>query len=125
MAAWLARSGLLLFTENYAACIAFYRDVLELPIEEQQENLTRFGFGDAYLMVERGGVATAAAKSRAESPVTLRLNVEDIDPVVAMLRARGVAVEVRHWDWGVTGHFTDPDGNRCEVRDPFHAPAKT
>ena len=42
MAAWLARSGLLLFTENYAACIAFYRDVLELPIEQQQENLTRY-----------------------------------------------------------------------------------
>ena len=54
--------------------------------------------------------------------MTLRLNVEDIDPVVAMLRARGVAVEVRHW--GVTGRLTDPDGNRCEVRDPFHAPAK-
>ncbi len=51
--------------------------------------------------------------------MTLRFNVADIDTAIDMLRDRGVTVDVHTWSWGVTGHFLDPDGNRCEIRDPF------
>ena len=119
MPGWIAQPGLILFTENYDACLAFYRDVLELEVLHSQPGLTRFAFGSGYLMVERGGVARKGGKSMGESPVTLRFNVADIDTAIDMLRERGVEVEVHTWTWGVTGHFLDPDGNRCELKDPF------
>ncbi len=61
---WIAQPGLILFTENYDACLAFYRDVLELAVVHSQPGLTRFAFGSGYLMVERGGGWRARAASR-------------------------------------------------------------
>jgi lactoylglutathione lyase len=116
MAEWFARPGVVLFTENYEACCAFYRDVLQLPIEQVTPHLVRFGWGAAYLMVERGGVANLAGKPASEGPV-LRFNVDDMEATAALLRSRGVAVMVNVHDWGTTGDFLDPDGNRCELRD--------
>jgi predicted enzyme related to lactoylglutathione lyase len=93
MAEWFARPGVVLFTENYEACCAFYRDVLQLPIEQVTPHLVRFGWGAAYLMVERGGVANLAGKPASEGPV-LRFNVDDMEATAALLRSRGVAVMV-------------------------------
>ena len=123
MTGWFEQTGIILFVEHYERCVAFYRDVLELPIEEQKPDLIRFGFGGAYLMVERGGVAHAEGKSRAQNPTTLRFNVADIDKAIAWLQAKGIAPQVRRWDWGITANFLDPDGNHVELRDPFHAGA--
>jgi lactoylglutathione lyase len=67
-------------------------------------------------MVETGGQASSEGKSRQQNPVTLRFNVADIEAAAAMLRARGVGVQVRHRR-RITGDFLDPDGNRCELRD--------
>jgi lactoylglutathione lyase len=120
MTAWFERTGIILFTERFEAAIAFYREVLGLPVEEEQADLVRFGFGGAYLMVERGGAGRPEGKSRAENPVTLRFNVADFDRAVKRLAEKGVAADIRHWDWGTTAHFLDPDGTRIEVRDPFH-----
>jgi lactoylglutathione lyase len=117
---WFEQTGVILFVEHYERCVAFYRDVLELAVEEEQADLVRFGFGGAYLMVERGGAGRPEGKSRAENPVTLRFNAADFDRAVKRLAEKGVAADIRHWDWGTTAHFLDPDGNRIEVRDPFH-----
>jgi len=118
MGEWFGRPGLVLFTENYAACIAFYRDMLQLPVEQETEGLVRFGWGAAYLMVERGGVALSAGKGKTEGPV-LRFNVDDLERSAALLRGRGLSLDVQHWEWGSIGVFFDPDGNRCELRAPF------
>jgi lactoylglutathione lyase len=117
---WFEQTGVILFVEHYERCVTFYRDVLELAIEEENPALVRFGFGGAYLMVERGGAGRPEGKSRAENPVTLRFNVADFDRAVKRFAEKGVAADIRHWDWGTTAHFLDPDGNRIEVRDPFH-----
>jgi lactoylglutathione lyase len=116
---WIERPGIILHTEHYEACVSFYRDTLKLSVEWERPELTTFGFGSGYLMVERGGSASPTVKTRTQSPVTLRFNVVDVEATAADLRERGVAVEVRRWDWGITGHFQDPDGNRCELKDPF------
>jgi lactoylglutathione lyase len=123
---WIAQPGLILFTENYARCISFYRDTLGLPVIFSKDQLCALKFGSGYLMVETGGQAGSEGKSRQQNPVTLRFNVADIETAAAMLRARGVAVQIRRRDWGITGDFLDPDGNRCELRDhtaEFHSPA--
>ncbi|MDR3472880.1 MAG: VOC family protein [Devosia sp.] len=122
---WIAQPGLMLFTENYAACVAFYRDTLGLPVLFDKGYLVTLGFGSGYIMIEKEGVAVPGGKSRAQSPVTLRFNVEDVEAAAAMLQSRGVEVDVRHWDWGITGAFLDPDGNYCELKDQhdgFFAP---
>ena len=124
---WIAEPGLILFTQNYEACVGFYRDTLGLPVRFDKGHLIALGFGSGYLMIEEGGDAVPGGKSRRQNPVTLRFNVDDVEAVAAMLRSRGVAVEVRQWDWGTTGAFLDPDGNRCELRnqhDGFFAPRR-
>lgn len=116
-AAWFEQPGLILFTERYEQCVGFYRDTLGLPVIFDKGHLIALSFGSAYLMIETDGHARAGGKPRSENPVTLRFNVTDVAQAAASLRQRGVDVEVHQWDWGTTGSFLDPDGNRCELKD--------
>lgn len=121
----IARTGIILNTERYADCVAFYRDVLGLAIlfenawEEngKQEGLTCFDFGGAYLMVETGGTAQDGVKPVERCPTKLRFNSHDLDADAARLEAQGVAVTRHDNPWGRTAEFCDPDGNRCALRD--------
>ena len=124
---WFEQPGLILFTENYQDCVAFYREMLELEVFADKGNLTVFAFGSGYLMVEDGGVAVPSGKSRAQTSVTLRFNVADVESTATRLRNRGVSVKVDSFEWGTIGAFVDPDGNRCELRnhfDGFFAPKR-
>jgi len=115
-----ARAGLILFTERYAACVAFYRDILELPVifalDRPDSVLTCFDLGGAYLMVEPGGHARPEGKGPADTSVKLRFNVEDLDAAAAALEAKGIAVERRDFVWGSVAGFHDPDGAPCQLR---------
>lgn len=44
--------GIILGTERYEACLAFYRDVLELPVWFEKERLCCLRFGNGYLKRE-------------------------------------------------------------------------
>ena len=111
-----SRAGLILFTERYDECVAFYLRVLGLSVWFSKPELTCFRFGDAYLMVERGGVAAPGEKSRAMSPLVLRLNVVDIQAACATLHERGVGgAAVTRFAWGDIVHLLDPDGNSIQL----------
>lgn len=116
----VVRTGVILFTENYDACVRFYSDVMGLQVEEVLDDahskLTRLDFGGAYLMIETGGTASARMKALDRNPVCLRFNVEDIAAAADELEARGVTTVVRHFPWGSIADFADPDGNRCSFR---------
>lgn len=116
---WAEQTGLILFTENYEACVQFYCDLVGLEIMYAKPGLTCFSFGTSYLMVESDGVASASEKSFAQNAVTLRFNVKDVAECAAMLKERGADIQVHHWSWGVTALFLDPDGNRVELKDHF------
>jgi lactoylglutathione lyase len=109
--------GIILGTERYEACLAFYRDTLGLPVWYEKPGLVCLRFGDGYLMIETGGHARDARKPNSENPTMLRFNVEDVEAVAAALEAKGVPVAVKHYDWGTVGTFIDPDGNACELKD--------
>jgi lactoylglutathione lyase len=114
--------GIILGTEHYEACCAFYRDAIGLPVWFEKEGLICFRFGAGYLMVETGGVARNAAKTPAENPAMLRFNVPDVAAAADLLVARGVSVERKDFAWGKVATFVDPDGNLCELKnadDPF------
>ena len=97
--------------------MAFYRDILGLPVWFEKDGLVCLRLGDGYLMVETGGVARAGRTSNAKNPTMLRFNVDDVPLAAAELERRSVAVAVRTFSWGGVGRFLDPDGNACDLRD--------
>ena len=46
----IKKTGIILLTENYEACVAFYKDTFNLPIISHKEGLTTLEFGGAYLV---------------------------------------------------------------------------
>lgn len=114
------RTGIILNTQNYRACRAFYGAILELPLLETirhgDEEIAVFSLGDSYLMVEQGGAAWPGTKPPERCPTKFRFNVEDIEAACDALRAKGVDVTLRWHAWGTTAEFADPDGNRCALR---------
>jgi lactoylglutathione lyase len=116
--------GIILGTEQYEECVAFYGTTLGLPLWFEKPSLTCFRFGSGYLMVEHGGVAAPDRKTMDQNPAMLRFNVADVAAAAAELERRGVNVTIAHYDWGTVGTFADPDGNPCELKnadDPFFA----
>jgi lactoylglutathione lyase len=108
-------TGIILLTENYEACVAFYKDTFNLPTIRQKQGLTTLEFGGAYLMIESGGYAMSGKKTRQQNPTVIGFNVTDIEAAAQELQGRGIDVEVMQFDWGTIGVFYDPDGNRCEL----------
>jgi lactoylglutathione lyase len=117
----IERTGIILHSERYNACLQFYRDKVGLIVEfeksEPGQVLAIFTFGGSYLMLETGGMARDGAKTASENPITIRFNVTDVEAEAARLRARGVDIQVMRMPWGTIGGFRDPDGNRCELRE--------
>ncbi len=118
----LARTGVILCTENYLQCVSFYTQVLELPVmysldnEHSQLICCEMGNGN-YLMIEKGGKAVLGRKTYEQNPVWLRFNVNDLDEVVKRISGKSVEVNVRREVWGTVADFADPDGNVCSLRD--------
>lgn len=109
--------GIILGTERYDACLAFYRDIIGLPVWYEKEGLVCLRFGDGYLIIETGGVARDTRKPNSENPMMSRFNVDDVVAMAALLERKGVPVRVKDYAWGTVGTFIDPDGNACELKD--------
>ncbi|WP_278350160.1 MULTISPECIES: VOC family protein [Marinobacter] len=117
----IARYGIILNTENFEECVAFYRDLFGLrQLFEKKEGdfkLACLEYGNGYLMVEQGGKAKNGVKSPKEGSFKLRFNVEDLEVALAEIRAWGIQAEIQESSWGRTINISDPDGNRVGVRD--------
>lgn len=116
-----ARYGIILNTENYTECVAFYRGLFGLPLlferDEDGFKLTCLEYGDGYLMVEQGGKAKQGEKTPEESSFKLRFNVDDLEAALAQVHAWGIQATITENPWGRTINLTDPDGNRVGIRD--------
>ena len=123
------RTGVILCTERYDECVAFYSDVLNLPIlkvlDDEHSKLTVLSFGEStYLMVETGGKAIPSGKNLNQNPVWLRFNVKNVKDAAQELLDKGIKVKIRKETWGTVGDFMDPDGNMCSFREePSGAPS--
>jgi lactoylglutathione lyase len=114
--------GIILGTEKFEECLRFYRDTIGLPVWYTKSSLVCLRFGDGYLMIETGGMASSGVKPNTSNPTMIRFNVEDVEAAANILRERGVAVVVKKYEWGTVGTFADPDGNKCELKnadDPY------
>lgn len=110
------RTGIILYVDQYAECVEFYRNVIGLPISFQTPNLTCFVFGESYLMVEPGE-GNYGSKQDSRYSSCLRMNVPDVKARAQALTKQGVKVDYQEHDWGTVAKFVDPAGNLCAFKD--------
>ncbi|MCH4813434.1 VOC family protein [Vreelandella neptunia] len=121
MNANVSRYGLILNTEHYLECVAFYQGLFGLrQLFERDEDgfkITCLEFGHGYLMVEQGGKAKKGVKSPEEGSFKLRFNVDDLEEALRVIRSWGIQATITENAWGRTINIADPDGNRVGIRD--------
>jgi catechol 2,3-dioxygenase-like lactoylglutathione lyase family enzyme len=104
-----------LYVRDLDRSVAFYRDVLGIPLERQ---------GDWAEATFRDGLRFALHLAHGDEELgsgTVRVDFEvaDIDESVAALRAAGVeAAEIEREFWGSACEFVDPDGYRLHLFQP-------
>ena len=111
------RTGIILYTRAYAACVIFYEETIGLPVLFRTDTLTCFAFGTAYLMVEIDDEYEREEPPNRRTRTCLRMNVPDVKAVADKVRISGVAVDYQAYDWGTVAKFRDPDGNLCAFKD--------
>lgn len=105
--------------EDLEASIAFYRDVLGLPLLGKGEDWAHLDAGNgALLELFRGGKASREPKQADRQSLILGLRVEDLDHAITELKERGVQFigEAGEFAGSRWIHFSDPEGNRLEIK---------
>jgi len=113
LAEFTEQFGLILFVEKFHECEKFYAETIGLRILYRKESLTAFEFGNGYLMLE---AESSETRNAARRPFVIRLNVRDFVRATKYVEHQGVDLVTHHFDWGSIAVFTDPDGNRCELK---------
>jgi len=113
IAEFTSQFGIILFVEKFYECEKFYAETIGLRISHRAKLLTRFEFGNAYLMLEG---EDGDSRKGAPGSFVIGFNVGDLLGATEYLRRQGVDVVTHHFDWGSISVFTDPDGNRCELK---------
>lgn len=105
-----------LASQDPTALFAFYRDVVQLPLEtDMGEHALKLGGGNVLFVVDHSQVA---GPTREPARVILDLHVDTLDAEQARLEAAGVNFVrrkgVEYWG-GVISTFNDPDGNIVQM----------
>ena len=112
-------SGILLVSENPARLAAFYRDVLEIPLEEEQhdETLPHWGatLGDVHFAIHP--IEDFPDGKSGVGAVKLAFTVFDVRALAERLQERGVSLLYPPRDEGffVSTALLDPDGNFVQL----------
>jgi len=107
-----------LYVSDMSSSLAFYRDLLGIPLESDDEG----GWAEATFP---RGVRFALHRAHGDEEQlgsgTIRVNLEvaDVDEAASRLRAEGVEVgEIVRDFWGAACAVRDPDGYRLELYEP-------
>ncbi len=117
-----------LFVQDLARCVEFYRDTLGLQVTESTPELASFQMENVYFLLMQ---VSAAAHMLGEEANTLKIEggprgllaagVEDVDAAYETLKARGATLlkPPTNQPWGLrTAYFADPEGNLWEINQP-------
>jgi len=113
------RTGIILYTLKYKKCLEFYGKILGLKKMFENENLTCFEFGQAYLMVEIDNQFKGRKIGMERTKTCLRMNVSNVKILANKLISKNIEVDYQEHSWGTIAKFTDPDGNLCAFKDSF------
>jgi catechol 2,3-dioxygenase-like lactoylglutathione lyase family enzyme len=108
------RANTVLYCEEWAATVAFYRDVLGFEVEHETDWFVEFEVaGDAYLSIADARRATIDAV--AGKGITLTLHTSALAETRAYLEGDGVAATPITRRWGAEVFYChDPEGHRIE-----------
>jgi predicted enzyme related to lactoylglutathione lyase len=109
-----------IFVEDMESSIVFYRDVLGLRLLNRGDGWVHFDAGNG-AMVELfdGGNAQPAPKGPDRQSIVLGLRVDDLQAAYTELSQKGVVFlgEIGQFHETRWAHFTDPEGNRLEIKE--------
>ena len=100
--------------------IAFYRDVLGLPLMRQGDGWAHFDTSnDTLLELFSGGAASAEVKDPEQQSIVIAIRVDDLDGVVEALKGKGVRFigEIEAYRNHRWTYFSDVEGNRLEIKE--------
>ena len=114
--------GIFLKAADPAALARWYREHLGVPLAEGESHAI-FRWRDDHDgdgMTVWSVFARDDGYFRSDAQFMVNYRVDDLDAVLAALRAEGVAVDDRTDDtgYGKFGWVTDPEGNRIELWQP-------
>ena len=106
-----------LYVADLAAMTHFYRDLLGLPVAEQNDRFVAFGGPGAPLALETGGPAPDGPRAKDRNPTLVQFAVADIATSVADLASKHIPLEgdIRRGPFGALAFFRDPEGNRLAL----------
>ncbi len=109
-------AGVIMWTGNLAPMLAFYRDILQLPVHSVHSGFAAFEVNGIRLSVGLHSEVHGPASDRTR--IMVNLGVNDIQAAYAALAGRGVEFvrppEREHWG-GWVATFSDPDGNLLQL----------
>jgi [ribosomal protein S5]-alanine N-acetyltransferase len=108
-----------LFAQDIDLLAQFYENVLGLRLIEGDERCKIFDAGNGALFEIWGRGMARSRKTPLEQSMIVGILVEQLEPVVAGLRARGLKSDTEIDSYLGTRwiYFTDPEGNRFELKD--------
>jgi len=113
----IEKTGFILYTINYEACVNFYEKTLGLRVLYRKKVLTCFDFHGSYLMVEVDDETDQTEPTVPTRDRTcIRINVKDVKEACKILDINTVAYTYGEYDWGTIAKFRDPDGNLIGFR---------
>jgi predicted enzyme related to lactoylglutathione lyase len=106
-------TGLMVYVQDMSRSVAFYRDVLQLPLEMESPGWSQFELGSG-LWLGLHQSREAAEPSRGWLP---GFEVSDIQDTRQRVQASGAAITGDYHDipGGVVIEFADPDGNKLNA----------
>lgn len=111
-------------TDDFARAVAFYRDVLGLPLTARYGQMpgAEFQAGNLTLAVME---AKAFGQEFRPNAMPIALRVDDVGEARAALVAAGVEFVTETFDSGVCHQaiFLDPDGNPLDLHHRYAPPA--
>ena len=109
------RTNTILYCRNWNEMIAFYQNVLHLPVSHEKDWFIEFQIDEnTYLSV--ADERRASIKSASGKGITLSWQVTDIRTAYDKLRAQKIGVSELERKWGaLVCYFSDPEGNRIEL----------
>jgi len=113
----IVKTGFILYTINYEACVTFYEELLGLKVLYKKQTLTCFDFNGSYLMIEVDDETDQEiSKVPTRDRVCIRVNVESVKKACEILDKNSIRYTYGEFDWGTIAKFRDPDGNLIAFR---------
>lgn len=109
-----------LLVSDLEKAIAFYRDVLGLPLIEREERGALLDAGNgALLELWPTGIASSSPKSPERQSLRVAFKVDDLNVAVSELQGRGIRFigEIGEYEGTRWISFIDPEGNRLSLKE--------